>query len=248
MTNKKLEFKNLKGEDVTVFVRRPNAKDWRDASTYSVKIAADFFKAKTTTGESAFLVRAKMKEHLENAGQWSKQDELELIDLGKRANILEAKLTAGGIKKAEGREIAIELADIRDKQILQLLKLQEFDHLTIEHHEENAKIEYLCSCCILDETGERLFKSPDDFVERLNDEDYFAKARDELKKLIFGDTKIDDILKERPEYKFLFHFGMINNDFELVDSDGRRVDKAGNLIEQKDAAEVKELNFESFTD
>lgn len=247
MNNKKLEFKNSKGEDVVVYVKKPNAKDWRDAKTYSVKVAAEFFKTKTSSGDAAFLVRANMKKHLEDAGLWSSEDEDELRTLNKKAKELEDKLSAGGMKKSLGRQIAIELAELRDKQIQLMLKLQEFDNLTVEYHTENAELDYLCSCCILSEEGDKLFEDADDFVERLNDEEYYMLAKEELKKVIFGDVSIQDVLKERPEYKFLFHFKYLNQDFELVNEEGKKVDKEGNIIDQTPTVSA-EIDFSKFDD
>jgi superfamily II RNA helicase len=249
MKNLKLEYKDSTDKDVVLYLKRPNAKDFRNAKIYGNKVAVELIKSKTPEGDAGFIMRSQVKDYLVASGIWTDEQEKELRDLTKQVIELENKLVGGGISKMEGRKLALELAAARDKQILLMYKTTEFDEMTVEHHVENAENDYLFSACLLNEEGERVFNNVDECVERFNDELYYREAKDELRKLIYGDVTMENLYDNRVEFKFLKNFNYVNSKYELQLPDGTPCDKEGNPLVQMEADLGKtELDFTKFTD
>jgi hypothetical protein len=83
----------------------------------------------------------------------------------------------------------------------------------------------------LDEKGERLFKSVDDYKENGGEQPYFFSLANELQNVVYGSRKSEDIMMERTEYKFLKQFGFINDKMQLVDKDSNLVNRDGKKID-----------------
>lgn len=254
--NVKVIGKDSVGKDVTCFVRKPNSKDFREAKLYS---NADVAKV---INSGSFLLRSQVKDKLRENGLWGDVQEKKLLELAGKIRESEGKLTKGGLKKSEGRAIALEIADYRDEQMNLLYKLNALDDTTVEAMSENNEFDYLVSVCSLDEKGERLFKSVDDYKENGGEEPYFFSLAGELQNLVYGMRKSEDIMMERTEYKFLKQFGFINDKMQLVDKDnnlvnrdGKKVDAEGYMINENnervdvDGNKIElEVKFGEFSD
>ncbi len=249
--NLKLEYKDSNNKDVLVYLKKPNAKDFRNAKIYGNKVAVELIKSKTTEGEAGFLMRSQVKDYLVASGIWTSEHEKTLKDLTKKTVELENKLVKGGMPKTEGRKIALELAAARDEQILLMYKTTEFDEMTVEYHVENAENDYLFSTCLINENGDNVFQNVDECVERFNEESYYREAKEELRKLIYGDVTMESLYDGRVEFKFLKNFKFVNDKYELQTPEGLPCDREGKVIEN-DPSEVntndRELNFDSFSE
>lgn len=231
--NTKVVGKNAAGEDVTCYVRKPNSKDYKEAKLYSTAIVSDMIRRKTHDGKPAFLVRSQLPEIRKEAGIWTEEHARKMIELSQKVDELEKKLYAGGMKKSEGKKIAFELEDVRREQFSLISNMNALDENTVEATQENSEFDYLFSCCLLDEEGNQVFSSVDDYKERASDEPYYFTAARELQNILYGTSQVEETIKERPEYKFLQKFGFMNDKMQLVDKNGNLVDRTGRRIDSE---------------
>lgn len=226
--NIKFEGKNTKGEDVTFFIKRPTSKDFRDAKLYANTNAARVIKS------GDFVTRSMTREMVTKAGLWTDEDDKRLTEISQKINTNLEKLKQGGIKKSEGRQIAIETDDLRTQQMRLLSKINELDKFTIEAQTENDEFDYLFFSCFLNESGERVFSSVDEYKEKATDEPYIYPANEQLQEIVYGFGKAVDIVKNRPEYKFLVQHKFVDENLQFIDKDGNHIDRLGNLLPKDD--------------
>lgn len=233
MSNVEVIGKNSKGEDVTCFVRRPTSKDTKEAKVY-----ANANVAKAIKGGS-FLTRGQAREQLRKSGIWTDANEQELLDTTNEITFYVNQLTTGAdekgvkLKKSKGREIALKVIELRDKQMNILTKVNELDEWTIESQAENDEFDYLLSSCLLDEQGERVFASVDEYKEKADNEPYYVNAARELQNIIYGFKTMEDVAKDRIEFKFLRQFNFVNEKLQFINKDGHLTDRDGKLVDEE---------------
>lgn len=227
------EYKDADGKDKVIIIKKPGHLQLTDANLYAAGI---FNKAR----QNGICVRSKIDDWLEEQGIWTKKDRETLVSLedsiNERLLSLESGKNSDGtkMKMSEARKLAI---DVRvDRWKLNLLQMQRraYDEYTVEGQTENARFDYLCSLCLLDEEGNRLFKSIDEYYESA-DEPHISQAASKLMNLMFG---AEDWEKNLPENQFLTKYGLIDNNGRLVNKQGQFIDKDGNVITEEQATEV----------
>jgi hypothetical protein len=246
---KKEEFKiEINGEQKTVYVKHPDPRVEAEANMYASKVFSKLAKG----GGDGLLIRSRLDEFLRDQGLYTDADLEAISKISERISDLESKLVTGGLKKSEGKKLAIELRRCRYALLALLSKRMEYDANTIEHHSERARTNYITSKCLCYEEDVPIFKSPEDYQ--------------------FDDTGLKDLLVEPirrigalcssydPEYesklienKFLKKYGYCNDKFdlvnengELVDEHGRRIDADGNLLEEKETKENTSVEVGEF--
>jgi hypothetical protein len=248
MTTKE-KFEVKVGEELrTVYVHHPTPRVEADANMYASKVFSKLAK----NPKDGLLIRAKLDDFLRDQGLYTEDDITNISNLSEKIENLESKLVAGGIKKSEGKKIAIDLRRCRILLLTLLAKRMEYDANTIEHHSERARTNYIISKCLCYEEGVPVFKDPDDYQ-------YDETGIKEL--LVEPIRRIGSLCSSYdPEYesklienKFLKKYGFCNDKFdlvnengELVDENGRRVDAEGNLLEEKDKPEPKPTDVGEF--
>ena len=246
-TKEKFEVK-IGDELKAVYVHHPGPRVEADANMHASKVFAKLAK----NPKEGLLIRAKLDDFLRDQGLYTDEDITNITELSDKIQELESKLVAGGIKKSEGKELAINLRRCRIVLLTLLAKRMEYDANTIEHHAEKARTNYIISKCLCYEEGVPVFKTPDDYqydetglkellvepIRRIGalcssyDPDYEAKLIENkfLKKYGFCNDKFD----------------LVNESGELVDENGRRIDADGNLLEEKDKPEQKPTEVGEF--
>jgi hypothetical protein len=237
MKTEEIKGLNSNGEMVTYLVKRPTSVEYQAAKLYSNKIAAKIAQQVDDEGKPAFLTRAKVRELLVKTGDWDDDMEKELVSSAKRILELERKLAKGGIKKSEGKAIALEIKQVRGRQLNILAKTRSMDEFTLEAQVENANFDFLIFSCILDEEGNRVYKNIDSYKEEGNDPVTVAAAS-RLAEILYGYNPDEE--KNLPENKFLIKYGFVDKDLRFIDKDGnfidangRRVDESGRLVNEK---------------
>jgi hypothetical protein len=217
----KVESKDKDGNDVVVYVMRPN----KDDNARAQIIASKVFKDAVLNGA---LVRKALEDVLVNQGIWNseKQSKVDKVDEEIRDKL--TKLKSGGIKLSEARDLAIDIRIARMNRSLLLSERNAHDEFTAESQSESAKFDFLCSVCIKNEKGENIFKDVDEYKE-MADEPYVSVAAAKLAGLTYGLD--DDWENNLPENKFLSKFKFVDNDLRLVNKDGKHVTKDGKLID-----------------
>ena len=229
-TKKTVTTKTEDGKEVTLLVRTPNANDLQKAQIESNKV----FRLALDGGA---ILRSELNTFLRKRGLWNDEMEDRLTKIADELYDLEKKLMKGGIKRTEAKEICIRMRVLRYEQSAMLYNQRQHDIYTVEAQAENAKFDYLVSCSVFDEEGNRYFTSLDDYKTRAGEEASGAVAS-ALAELI--NNYDPDWEKSLPENKFLIEhkfvnadLKFINKDNKLVDSEGRLIDENGHFINEK---------------
>lgn len=253
MASKEFKIKVGDGEK-NILVNKPNDTQETDADIYSSQVFAKLAKEKTEDGKPAYLVRAKLDEFLKEIGIYTIEDIQRLGTVAEEIGKLEDKLHAGQISKLDGKKTAIKLRELRYEMLLLLNKKAEYDKHTIEHHCQNARMDFLITKCITFENKEPIFKSVKDYKE---DDVIKPLMMDAITYLASLVSNYDvDYEKNLIENKFLLKFNYCDEDLTLVDpetgqyvnedgdpinEDGELIDKDGNVIDQDGDQVEKEL-------
>lgn len=232
------------GEPQKVKVVHPTSRIEAEANMLASKVFSKLAK-EYSSGESGLMLRAKLDQFLRDQKLYSNEDIEEIARLSKVIEDGEKALAAGG-KKSEGRKTAIEVRRARYTMLGLLAKKFEYDKNTIEHHSEMARLNYFIIRCLRFEDGSQVFGSVEDYeFDETGLKDDLAVP---IRKIASLCSSYDqDYESKLPENKFFKKFGMCNDKFDLVDSEGHlvnekgeRIDENGNLIEK----ETKPAEFE----
>jgi len=224
----KAEIKYTVGEgeeavEKVVIVRKPNAKQRRDASIV-------YSKAFSQALKDGALLEARLNSYVREQGLWNDEKEERLRKLVTEMGETQKKLAAGGIKKSEGRELAIRMRVLRIEWTNLVSETSSLKDHTAEGQADNARFHYFASVCLVDETGTPIFKDVDDYLENGN-EPHIYEAVTELATL---ESDLDPEWENNlPENKFLVKYGFVNEDLSLVDKEGRLVNVEGKLINEE---------------
>ena len=214
--------KNLLGEDVTVFVVKPDSKALSEAKMESNKAFNEALK-------SGALLRSKIESYMVSQGLWDDEKTQKVMDINTKINDGTRKLKRGGIELEDARTLAIKIQDLRNELNDLLSKQRQLDNYSAEAQADNANFKSLTVSCVLEEEGKRIFKDIDDY-ESKKEEPYVFEACSKLAEIAFGlDSNWE---KELPENKFLLQYGFCDENLNLVDEEGRRVSKEGKLIDE----------------
>lgn len=215
----------LEINDNVYFVKKPSPKDSSDAQLYSSKI---FNEAR----KNGAILKIKLQEYLMEQGIWTQEKQTKLLDIVTKMVEIEENLAKGKNgkfkTKSEAKKAALELRVLRYEQNSLLMETRDLESYTVEGQAENAKFDYLCSICILDVNQNRIFKSIDEYYENA-DEEYVKKCAEELSYLLYPDVD-REWQKKLPENKFLIENKFVNDNLELVDENGNRIDINGEKI------------------
>lgn len=224
-------------EEKEFIVKHPTPRVEAEANMHASRVFAKLIKDKQND-DSCLLLRSQLDGYLRDVGLYTDADIKNISEATKEIDRLEAVLAKGGIKKSEGKKLAIDLRKNRYWLLSLLAKRMEYDKNTIEHHSENARINYIISKCLCNADGSPVFSSVDDYEF---DE---TGLKDDLYALIqrigaLCSSYDPDYEKKLPENKFLIKYGFCNEDFDLVDANGNlvnekgeRIDKDGNKLDE----------------
>ncbi len=213
------------GVTTTCYVKTPNQAQLQQAQLEHNKVFARALK-------EGCLLKAKTESCLKEQGLWGEEQIKALKAVTQRLRENEEKLKMGGIKKwGEAREIALQMVSDRAEQVRLMGILNSLDEYTAEGLANNAKFDYLCSVCIVDEGGIPLCKSVQDYQERATSGDTLINiAASEFSSLHYGyDPKWEEKLDEN---KFLKEHGMVDDKFRLINKEGKLVDRTGRLVNE----------------
>lgn len=231
MIRNKIEIKstNSDGEEVVVYVTRPNARELTDAQITAGAVL------KTALSNKA-LMRSELRESMIANNTWSVEKEEKLEKLDKEIVEALTKLKKGGIKLNEGKELALKVKANRMLKFVLETQRRQLDEFTAEAQAENARFDYLVSVCTKDEKGERVFTSLEDYNAR-SGEPFAADAASKLASIIHGYDA--DWEKKLPENQFLLKYKLVDNNLRLVNKDGhfitsdnKRIDENYNYVDE----------------
>lgn len=225
----KITFKtvDVDGKEISLDVRKPTTKTQMEADKVYNKVLIERLSSK----EKNSVPRDKVQEFIKENNLWddNKQKALDEID----AEILkgETAIKSGGITKSACRALAIKLRKDRNIRSSLMATTNMYDELSHESQAENRKFDCWVALSTLDsETGDPYFKSLEDYDNR-KEEKAAVDAAINLAYLAHG---LDpDYFKKLPENKFLKDYGFCDDEYRLIDSQGRLCDEDYRLVNEE---------------
>lgn len=223
-------------KELDIAVKEPNVSQRKDSMIVYNKSCRRYM-------EDGLFTRSSLERHMRDNGTWDDEKQAEYNKLQKILIDNERKLTLGGIKASEGKEIAIEMVKARRSLANLLIERNNYDNMTAEGLATNDKFNYLVSVCtVYNDTGKRVFSSLENYEERA-EEPLSIQSASTLAEMLYNIDQ--DFEANLPENRFLRKFKfiddemrfinkegkLVNVDGELVDEEGRLIDSDGNLIE-----------------
>lgn len=221
-----------------IFVKRPDNDSIKEADIHRAKIWNKAFKAGVLTKKE---VEAAMKER----GLWSEEKSSKEATLTQEILDLEKQLFTGGSKKSkpklsDGRKIAIEMRSKR-MQLRNLIQERlNMDENTAESLADNARFDFLVSCCsYYESTEERVFEDYEDYNERSSSVEAVISAQLLAQMMYNLDSDFENNL---PENQFLSKFNLVNDDGrlidpnnpeQLIDLEGRKINEFGHFLDEE---------------
>lgn len=211
------------GNTVTVVVKQPSAKDYRDAQLV-------YNKAFREALESGAMLRQKLQDYLIKQEIWSEEKQAEYEQLIEEIHTNEDAINAGGIKLAQGKSMALKLRELRAKFRNLISERQVYDSACVEGQADNARFNFLVSRCVFKQDGVTKAWANTEAYDESGAEDWAVKAASKLGEILYN---LDgDYDKNLTENKFLVQYKFAREDLRLVNKEGHLVDSDGRLINE----------------
>lgn len=216
------------GSKVTIYVVKPSNDTISNADMRRAKVWNDCI-------QNGILTKKELSTVMEKRGIWdqSKQEKEETINT-KMAQ-LEKDLFRGKDGKkpkvSEGKEIALEMRQLRIDLRNHIAERISLEENTAESLADNARFDYFVSeCTFYKDTQKRVYNSLDDYSSKSSDAIAFAAAS-MLGDLLYNlDSSFEQSL---PENKWLKTFNLVDDNLSLVNNDGKTVSTDGQVINEE---------------
>ena len=232
---KRTEVKSidLEGNEKIVYIVSPNP-------TISCEAQMEYNRAFKDAIQSGALLKQKLQSVMEEQDIWNEEKQKRYEEILNQVMERELKLKTGGIKLTEAKKIALEIRELRIEFRELIAERNSMDSMTAEGQADNARFTYLGYACLVNEEGQRVFKSFDHYQEN-EAQPYVVQAARELAQLLYG---LDaDYEKNLEENKFLQDYEFVDEELRWIDEEGRYVDIDGRLIDENGRFIDTEGNF-----
>ena len=227
----KIDSQNSKGEETTVYLQLPDSKENKEAQLA-------YNKAFREALQSGAVLRQKLNQVMEEQGIWDQEKETRYQEILETINDGEKKLSRGGISLSEAREVAIAMRNSRSEFRSLIAERSSMDSNTAEVQADNERFSHLVFTCLLNEQGQRLFKTKEEYETNATEPYVIATAGQLAEKLYGLDPDYEANLAENKflkSYKFTDHaLRLVNKDGHLIDVDDdgneRLIDEDGRFI------------------
>lgn len=213
----------IQDKETTFLVKMPNLQNQREGQKIYNQAFSDAVK-------SGSIVRAKLDDLLTEQGLWDDTKQARFLTIQKELNDSEKRLAVGGISLREAKNVAISMKKIRD-ELRDLISVKtNLDTHTAEGQADNARFNYLVSCCVVyNDNKKPYFSNYEDYLNRSSDPVGILGAQ-KLASMLYGLDS--DFEKKLPENKFLLDYKFVNDDLRYVNSNGKLVDEDGRLVDE----------------
>jgi hypothetical protein len=216
--------KTFKVGDKEYAVLEPNSIVRRESQTIHSKIFGKCLK------DVDILTRAQLEDSIKNRNIWDKEKIEKKEAMEKELWAKVRQLNSGGIRLSEAKKLALDISDLRLSLRELVIEYNQYDMYTVEARADEAANDYLVANCLVDnETGAKIYKDVDDYVENKDDE-VAIRAAMKMMEIEYG--SIDEIYGAMPENAFLIEYGFMDKQLRLINKDGKFVDRDGRLINE----------------
>ena len=219
-----VKFADKDKAPVKIYVEKPNNEVVKGADRYRAKAWNECIL-------DGIVTKKELSTLMKKRGIWSDKKEDEQQAISKEINQLEQKLYLEcgkrNSKKAEGKEIAIQIRRKRNELRQLISEKMGLEENTAEALADNSRFDYIVAHCTFHANGEKVYKDIDDYNSKSADEVAYTAASALAEMMYSIDS---DFEKNLPENKWLKNRELVNDDLALVDDKGRRVDLEGRLI------------------
>lgn len=215
------------GSEVKIIVKKPTNNTIKSSDREKARVWNECLM-------DNILTKKELEVFMDKRGIWDKDKQDKEKEITQRISELERKLYRGeGGKKpsvSRGKEIALEMREKRVELLTLISERNSLQENTAEALADNAKFDYLISCCTFQEDGATpVFESLDAYNNN-NDNSLAFAAGSALGELLYN---LDpDFEMGLPENKFLKKFELIDEEGALCDQEGKKVDVEGNSIDE----------------
>lgn len=218
--------KDKDGKELKLAVLRPNLKQQKQAQIHYNALFAEL-----VTQAKPAVLREALDDVARKQGLWSDEKQEEYNKYLDEFNEAERALDSGGIRLSEAKKLALRMKWLRAKMSSMRSWRTRLDALTAQGQADNHSFNYLVSeCTVYDETGQRFFKSLDDYLSR-DEDDASAEAAGKLAELMY---ELDSNFQQKyAENKFLIQYKMMDSELRLIDKDGNLIDEDGKRVNEK---------------
>jgi len=237
----KIESEDIDGKKKTVYVKTPDAAINKEAQLVYNRAFRDAL-------QSGAILRQKLDDILREQDVWNDNKQEQYDEIVTKLAENEKAINTGGIKLSEAAELAKEMRNKREEFRTLVAERTIIDSNTAEGQADNARFNSLVQRCLVDSSGQPVFKDLEDY-ENSAAHPYAVEAARLLAERLYGLDK--DYDKTLPENEFLAQYNFVDEDLRLIDSEGRLVDpegrfinKDGRFIEYEDDGTIYFVDYE----
>lgn len=213
----------IDGKDTDFNVKQPNLVQQREAQKIYNQSFSDAVK-------SGSIVRARLDDLLKEQGLWDDNKEARFAAIQQEISNNEKILAVGGISLNQAKSIALEMKELRE-ELKKLISVKtNLDTHTAEGQADNARFNYLVSASLVyKDSNKSYFKNYEDYINRSSETVAILGAQI-LAAMMYGlDSEFE---RKLPENKFLLDYKFIDDQFRLINKEGKFVDAEGKLVDE----------------
>jgi hypothetical protein len=249
--------------DKQIVVRLPTAEELKEGDRVHAKTYNECL-------DMGIPLAAKLEKSLREQNVWTEEMDKRFAELKRKLFDSELKLkrrtepmqkgSHGVFDKNTYYGLAIEMQELRN-ELFEMTSLRtSLEMNSAEGRASSARINYLIyACTVYEDTNKRVFSSYEDFSDKAqykrsdDDKEYpvIEQATSAFYELFFGNRR--DSLKDLPENAWLIKYGFMDNELNLINKEGKRINRKGQLIDEfgrpvNDEGDLIDINGNAFTD
>lgn len=221
--NKDIFSVTIDNVELELAVIKPSADILRKSQMYYNRIFGESL-------EAGALLKDSLSKYMRKQNLWDDEKQAKYDDFLKTLEDGEKRLGRGNIKLSEAKNIAIQMRIARVQLRTLMSNMVELQVNTAEGQAENAKFNYLVSCCLVyNTTGKPYYKNIDDYLDN-SDSQIAILGANKFANIYYGIADNSDNLL--PENQFLLKYKFVDEKLRLVNKEGKLVDTNGKLVDE----------------